>query len=133
MNDEGLEAMSIGILHGHVAQLKQSISQFHLSPAKKRLRKKADGSSGMKIDHLALVDFPINLVRYILPQHHLAQSNQKQRHQQPSHQSFYHGQVFEPFQNTQVLRAAAQEFHAAEVERTAERHAGARCKMRTLV
>jgi len=40
MIDEGLGAMNIGFLRGHVAQLTQSISQFALRPGDEEIKKK---------------------------------------------------------------------------------------------
>jgi hypothetical protein len=40
MIDEGLEAMNISFLRGHVSQLTQSISQFALKPGDEEIKKK---------------------------------------------------------------------------------------------
>jgi hypothetical protein len=40
MKDEGLEAMNISFLRGHVAQLTQSISQLSLKPGEEAIKKK---------------------------------------------------------------------------------------------
>ena len=50
MIDEGQEAVNIGFLRGHVAQLTQSISPLSLKPDEKRSRKEAGGSSGGMIN-----------------------------------------------------------------------------------
>jgi len=40
MIDEGPEAVNIGVLRGHVAQLTQSISQLSLNPGDEEIKKK---------------------------------------------------------------------------------------------
>ena len=40
MIDEGQEAVNIGFLRGHVAQLTQSISQLSLKPGEEEIKKK---------------------------------------------------------------------------------------------
>ena len=40
MNDEGLKAMNIRFLRGHVEQLMQSISQLSLKPGEEEIEKK---------------------------------------------------------------------------------------------
>jgi len=76
------------------------------------------------LNHLELVDFPASLVRYILPQHHLAHRHQEQSHEQPPCQGLNHRQELEALNDADILRAAPQKLHAAEVEGIVYRYAG---------
>ncbi len=55
MIDEGPEAVNIGVLRGHVAQLTQSISQLALPPSQEEAKKRDGGSFGAK-DYMPKVE-----------------------------------------------------------------------------